>query len=176
MGQFVRMTKYPDATFKDVTAPEPDTPLHDNVARCLEGTVILKPSRHGRRYFCSRCLMAGPDVFQVPGKRTTGTGAQTYAITGPGWSATLPAGSSSTVADPQSSGFLAHLLHGDAEDYAAVHAGPRPGIGRTAVAPTGRPTRRRQGWWIRTSNMKTSVRDQVNALDGVAYSTLPRSS
>ena len=27
----------------------------------------------------------------ITGKRTTGTGAQEYAITGPGWSGTLPA-------------------------------------------------------------------------------------
>ncbi|MGA8056502.1 MAG: DUF1254 domain-containing protein [Burkholderiales bacterium] len=31
-------------------------------------------------------------MFQVPGTRTTGTKAQKYAITGPGWSGTLPAG------------------------------------------------------------------------------------
>lgn len=31
-------------------------------------------------------------VFQVPGIRTTGTGAQTYAITRPGWSGRLPEG------------------------------------------------------------------------------------
>ena len=30
--------------------------------------------------------------FQVPGKRTTGTGPQKYAITGPGWKGTLPDG------------------------------------------------------------------------------------
>ena len=37
------------------------------------------------RYFLMPMLDGWTDVFQVPGKRTTGTGAQTYAITGPGW-------------------------------------------------------------------------------------------
>jgi hypothetical protein len=32
------------------------------------------------------------DVFQVPGKRTTGTGAQTYAIARPHWEGKLPEG------------------------------------------------------------------------------------
>ena len=44
------------------------------------------------RYFLLPMLDAWTKVFQVPGKRTTGTGAQTYAITGPGWKGTLPAG------------------------------------------------------------------------------------
>jgi hypothetical protein len=35
-------------------------------------------------------LSGWTDVFQVPGKRTTGTKAQKYAITGPNWTGTLP--------------------------------------------------------------------------------------
>ena len=61
-------------------------------------------------------------VFQVPGKRTTGTGAQTYAITGPGWNGTLPAG----VKEYKSPTNIVWLLGriyctGTPEDYAAVH-------------------------------------------------------
>jgi hypothetical protein len=37
-------------------------------------------------------LNAWTDVFQDPGKRTTGTGPQKYAITGPHWKGTLPSG------------------------------------------------------------------------------------
>ena len=44
------------------------------------------------RYFLVPMLDGWTNVFQVPGKRTTGTGAQTYAITGPGWKGTLPPG------------------------------------------------------------------------------------
>ncbi len=44
------------------------------------------------RYFLLPMLDGWTTVFDVPGKRTTGTGAQTYAITGPGWSGTLPGG------------------------------------------------------------------------------------
>ena len=35
------------------------------------------------RYFLMPMLDGWTTVFQAPGKRTTGTGAQTYAITGP---------------------------------------------------------------------------------------------
>ena len=44
------------------------------------------------RYFLLPMLDGWTDVFQVPGKRTSGTKAQTFAITGPGWSGELPKG------------------------------------------------------------------------------------
>ena len=44
------------------------------------------------RYALFPMLDGWTNVFEVPGKRTTGTGPQTYAITGPGWTGTLPPG------------------------------------------------------------------------------------
>jgi hypothetical protein len=40
----------------------------------------------GDRYYLMPMLDGWTDVFQVPGKRTTGGKAQKYAITGPVWS------------------------------------------------------------------------------------------
>src|ERR1700730_3495700 len=76
------------------------------MARPQQGA--LRPQHSGR----SRALLpdadAGrmDDVFQVPGKRTTGTGPQKYAITGPGWSGTLPAGVTEYKSPTTWSGFL----------------------------------------------------------------------
>jgi len=44
------------------------------------------------RYYLFPMLDAWTDVFQVPGKRTTATGPQKYAIAGPGWKGKLPEG------------------------------------------------------------------------------------
>ena len=62
------------------------------------------------------------NVFQVPGKRTTGTKAQKYAITGPGWKGVLPP----DVKEYKSATGIVWLLGriyctGTPEDYAAVH-------------------------------------------------------
>ncbi|KAG0772018.1 hypothetical protein G6F21_014606 [Rhizopus arrhizus] len=74
------------------------------------------------RYSLMPLLDGWTTVFEVPGKRTTGTGAQTYAITGPGWKGTLPKG----VKEYKSSTSIVWLLGriyctGTPEDYAAVH-------------------------------------------------------
>jgi hypothetical protein len=92
MGQFVRLREYPNASFKDVTAPNADTLYTQawfDVSK--EPWIVSFPDMNGR-YALFPMLSGWTDVFQVPGKRTTGTGAQKYAITGPGWSGTLPTG------------------------------------------------------------------------------------
>ena len=92
MGQFVRMREYPTAAFRDVTAPNADTLYTTTwIDVSKEPWVLSLPDMKGR-YYLFPMLSGWTDVFQVPGKRTTGTKAQTYAITGPGWTGTLPKG------------------------------------------------------------------------------------
>ena len=73
--------------------------------------MLSLPDAHDR-YYLFPMLDAWTTVFQVPGKRTTGTGPQTYAITGPNWTGTLPAGVTE-YKSPTSHGLdpRAHLLH-----------------------------------------------------------------
>ena len=123
MGQFVRMREYPTAQFRDVTAPNADTLYTTawfDVSK--EPWVVSIPDMKGR-YFLLPMLDGWTDVFQVPGKRTTGTEAQTFAITGPGWSGELPAG----VKEYKSPTALVWMLGriyctGTPEDYKEVHA------------------------------------------------------
>ena len=172
MGQFVLMREYPDATFRDVTAPNADT-LYTTAWLDLgaEPFVFSIPDMNGR-YFLFPMLDGWTDVFQVPGTRTTGTGAQTYAITGPGWSGTLPDG----VTEYKSPTNLVWLLGriyctGTPEDYAAVHAlqdqcklVPLSAWGKDYTPPAGKVDP--------AIDMKKAVRDQVNGLDAKAYFTL----
>src|SRR5208282_3681897 len=92
MGQLIKMRQYPVASFRDVTAPNADT-LYTTAFFDVgkEPWVVSIPATNGR-YALFPFLDGWTTVFQVPGKRTTGTGAQTFAITGPGWTGTLPAG------------------------------------------------------------------------------------
>jgi hypothetical protein len=66
------------------------------------------------RYYLMPMLDGWTTVFQVPGKRTTGTSAQTYAITDPWWTGTFPAGVKEYKSPPTSPGcsgaFIAPVL------------------------------------------------------------------
>jgi hypothetical protein len=75
------------------------------------------------RHFLFLMLDGWTNVFQVPGKRNTGTKAQTYAITGPGWTGKLPA----SVTEYKSPTGLVWILgriysSGPPADYKEVHA------------------------------------------------------
>jgi hypothetical protein len=109
------------------------------------------------------------DVFQVPGKRTTGTGPQTYAITGPGWKGSLPAG----VKELKSPTAIVWLLGriyctGTPEDYAAVHK-MQDEVSVVPLSSYGKPYTASPGEVDPSIDMKTAVREQVNALSTEAY-------
>lgn len=172
MGQFMRAREYPNAAFRDVTAPNADT-LYTiawiDVAK--EPWVLSLPDMKGR-YNLFPMLDGWTEVFFSPGARTTGTGAQTYAITGPGWSGTLPAGVKEVKAPTSMVWILGRIYcTGTAEDYAAVHAlqdqcriVPLSAWGKAYTPPAGKVDP--------AIDMKTAVRDQVNGLDAKAYFTL----
>lgn len=169
MGQFARIREYPNAAFRDVTTPNADT-LYTTAWADVgqEPWVLSLPDMRGR-YYLFPMLDGWTSVFQVPGARTTGTGAQTYAITGPGWKGTLPAG----VKEYKSPTSLVWLLGriyctGTPEDYAAVHA-LQDKFSVVPLSAWGKPTTPSQGVVDAAFDMKTSVRKQVNALDAEAY-------
>jgi hypothetical protein len=169
MGQFVRMREYPSASFKDVTAPNADTLYTQawfDVSK--EPWVISFPDMKGR-YALFPMLSGWTDVFQVPGKRTTGTGAQKYAITGPGWSGTLPAG----VTEYKSPTGIVWLLGriyctGTPEDYKAVHV-LQDKVTAVPLSSYGKAYKPEPGTVDASLDSKKSVRDRVHELDGNAY-------
>jgi hypothetical protein len=70
--------------------PKPYWPAGEEPLEPDAEAVLADRGTDRRTGFLFPILSGWTDVFQVPGKRTTGTKAQTYAITGPGWSGTLP--------------------------------------------------------------------------------------
>jgi hypothetical protein len=172
MGQLARARAYPTAAFRDVTAPNADT-LYTNawIDLSKEPYVISIPDAHGR-YYLFPMLDAWTTVFQVPGKRTTGTGPQTYAITGPHWTGTLPAG----VTEYKSPTDLVWILGriyctGTPKDYAAVHE-MQDKITLVPLSSYGKPYTPPAGTVDPNIDLKTAVRDQVNALDVATYFNL----
>ena len=106
------------------------------------------------------------DVFQVPGKRTTGTKAQKYALAGPSWKGELPEG----VKEYKSPTNMVWILGrtyctGTPEDYKAVHAFqdklsvvPLSAYGKAYTPPPGEVDP--------AIDMKTPPREQVHGWTG----------
>jgi hypothetical protein len=172
MGQIIKLRQYPDAAFRDVTAPNADTLYTTSFFDVgKEPWVLSIPDTKGR-YALLPMLDGWTTGFQVPGKRTTGTGPQTYAVTGPGWTGTLPTG----IKEYKSPTAIVWLLGriyctGTPEDYAEVHKlqdefklVPLSSYGKSYTPPpnTVDPS----------IDMKTAVREQVNKMDATAYFTL----
>lgn len=172
MGHLLRLRKYPTAAYKDVTAPNADTLYTTAWIDVGEEPWILSlPDAHDR-YYLFPMLDAWTDVFEVPGKRTTGTGPQKYAITGPNWQGTLPEGVTQ-YKSPTSLVWILGRIYctGTPEDYAAVHKMqdeislvPLSSYGKSYTPPPGKVDS--------SIDMKTAVREQVNALDTAAYFNL----
>jgi hypothetical protein len=172
MGQFVKARSYPDATFRDVTAPNADT-LYTTAWIDLgkEPWVFGIPDMKDR-YFLFPMLNGWTDVFQVPGKRTTGTKAQTYAITGPGWKGTLPAGVTEYKSPTNMVWILGRIYcTGTPEDYKTVHA-LQDQCTLVPLSSYGKPYTPPAGTVDAAQDMKTAVRDQVNKLSANEYFTL----
>lgn len=169
MGQFLLMRTYPNASFRDVTAPNADT-LYSTAWLDVgkEPYVLSLPDEDGR-YFLMPMLSGWTNVFAVPGKRTTGTKAQTYAITGPNWTGRLPEGVKE-LKSPTSMVWILGRTYctGTPEDYKACHAimdkyrlTPLSAYGQQYTPPAGKVDP--------NIDMKTAVREQVNRMDAAAY-------
>jgi hypothetical protein len=172
MGQIIKLRAYPDASFRDVTAPNADT-LYTTAFFDVgdEPWVLSAPDMKGR-YFLLPFLDGWTNVFAVPGSRTTGTGPQTFVISGPGWSGAVPEGMTQ-LKSPTAIVWLLGRIYctGTPEDYAEVHAlqdafklQPLSTWGKDYAPPAGKVDP--------AIDMKTAVRDQVNHLSTSEFFTV----
>jgi hypothetical protein len=171
MGQLIKMREYPNASYRDVTAPNADT-LYTTAFFDVgsEPWVVSIPDMKGR-YYLFPFLDGWTTVFQVPGTRTTGTGAQTYAITGPGWNGTLPTGVKEYKSPTNIVWLIGRIYCTGTPDYKAVHElqdqcklVPLSAYGKAYTPPDGKVDP--------SIDMKTAVRDQVNRMDAKEYFSL----
>jgi hypothetical protein len=169
MGQFAKLRTYPAVDDHSVTAPNADT-LYTIVWLDVskEPWIVSIPDMKDR-YFLFPMLDGYTNVFQVPGKRTTGTKAQKYAITGPGWTGTLPAGVTEYKSPTGMVWVLGRIYStGTPEDYKAVHA-LQDQVSAVPLSSYGKPYTPAPGTVDAAIDTKTAPRDQVNAMDGAAY-------
>jgi hypothetical protein len=169
MGQLAKARSYPDASFRDVTAPNADTLYTTAWVDLSREPWVLSLPDFKDRYFLFPMLDAWTNVFQVPGTRTTGTAAQTYALTRPGWRGSLPQGVRELKAPTSMVWILGRIYcSGTPEDYAAVHA-LQDACRLMPLSAWGKPYTPPGGTVDPAVDMRTAVRDQVNRMPLADY-------
>ena len=169
MGQMIKLRTYPAVDNHCCAAPNADT-LYTIVWLDVsnEPWVFSIPDM-GDRYYIMQTMDGWSNVFAAPSPRTTGSKAQTYVITGPGWSGKLPQGVSQIKSATGMVWILGRIYStGTPEDYAAVHA-LQDKFSAIPLSAFGKPYTPPQGRVDPDIDMKTAVRKQVNDLDIDAY-------
>ena len=100
INQFANKSEYPDYTFTDVVRPNADTYYSSAFLDLSKDALVLSLPNTNDRYYLMPMLDAYSNVFSSPGKRTTGTEAGNFLITGPDWKGTVPEGMKEQIKAP----------------------------------------------------------------------------
>ena len=119
-NQFSVMTHYPDASFRAVTRTGLDTLFAVAWADLDEEPLVLSVPDTGGRYYVIALFDMWSNVFASIGKRTTGTAAAHFLITGPGWKGTPPAGITKTYQSPTRYVWVNGQMQADGPDECAA--------------------------------------------------------
>ena len=167
MNQFAHIRAFPDASFTDVVRPNADTLYSSLMFDVGNEPLVIDVPDAGDRYYLLPMLDWWTDVFASPGKRTTGTAVQRFAIVGPRWHGTLPPGVSE-IRSPTSSGWMiGRTQTNGVRDYDAVHAF-QDGLSATPLSALGKRLPPAQGQFNRDQDMKAPA-DQVDQMDAETF-------
>lgn len=168
VNQFANMRQFPDASFKDVVRANVDT-LYSSAFLDVsaEPMVLTVPDTHGR-YYLMPMLDAWTNVFASPGKRTTGTKAGHFAVTGPGWTGTLPKGVTQLKAPTNMVWIIGRTQTDGPKDYPAVHK-IQDGYRLTPLSAFGKPYTPVAGKVDSALDMKTAPVDQLRKMSAETF-------
>jgi hypothetical protein len=120
-NQFAHLESYPDPSFTEVVSPNADTLYSSAFLDLCRGPMILSVPDTGGRYYLMEMLDAWSNVFAAPGTRTTGNARHNFAIAGPNWAGTLPAGVEEIRSPTNMVWVIGRTYCAGPSDYEAVH-------------------------------------------------------
>ena len=121
VNQFGHKTAFPDPRAADTPWPSADALYSSLWFDVSQAPLIVNLPDTGGRYSVLSALDMWSDVFASRGTRTNGSGAQSFAIVGPNWQGSVPAGVD-VIHSPTSTGWLIGWTQAKGpQDYAAVN-------------------------------------------------------
>ncbi|HET9115920.1 MAG TPA: DUF1254 domain-containing protein [Gaiellaceae bacterium] len=121
-NEFHHIRAFPTAGFRAVVRPNFDTLYSSAWLDLTRGPVVVRAADTSDRYFMLPMLDMWTDVFANPGKRTTGTGTQSFAVVGPGYTGDVPAADAVIHAPTPWVWVIGRTQTNGPDDYPAVHA------------------------------------------------------
>lgn len=168
MNRFANIEAFPTADMRAVVRPNFDTLYSSGwLDLTKEPMVVSAPDTDGR-YYLLPMLDMWTDVFASPGWRTTGTAANNFLVTPPGWTDSVAADFTRISAPTPYVWIIGRTKTDGPADYDAVHkiqAGykitPLSQWGKDPVAPEFKPDP--------SIDMKTPPKIQVDTMPAAKY-------
>src|SRR5215813_8128913 len=122
VNRFTHIPQFPRPDSRQVIRPNADTLYSSAWLDLSQEPILIHVPDSGGRFYLLQFMDAWTETFANPGKRTTGTGEQWCAITGPNWAGELPEHVTRFDAPTNIVWLLGRTQTNSAADYANVRA------------------------------------------------------
>jgi hypothetical protein len=167
---FVSLREYPSADMRVVVRPNFDTLYTSGFLDMTAEPMIVSTPNTGGRYYLLPMLDMWTDVFASPGWRTTGTQADNFLITPPGWNGAVPSGMTRINAPTPYVWIIGRTKTDGPQDYDAVH-NIQAGYKITPLSQLGKAAQPVEGKVDPSVDMQTPPKIQVDTMPADKFFT-----